>query len=414
MMRLSAASVFNLSQIEILPVDAAQLRVATQTDPVLSKVLLYTQKGWPEAVDADLKPYFNRRSELTIEVGCLMWGMRVIVPESCRKAVLAELHTSHPGIVKMKSLACVHVWWPGIDKHVEQLVRDCESCRSVRNNPSTTLLHPWSWPDGPWKRVHVDFAGPFLGSMFMVVVDAYSKWLEVVPMTTTKAPKTLKVLREIFARYGLPEQLVSDNGPQFTSTEFEMCMKANGIKHLKTAPYYPASNGEAERFIQTFKHSLKASQKDGGSLSVKLSRFLLVYRNMASSTTGVIPAELFLRRPLQTRLDLLKPSLWSRVLSKQADQKRCHDAHSKFHEFEVRQNVLVRNLRDGPKWIPGTVLEQTGPVSSECKYQIRSGGDVQTSYWSTIVPHLMQLLQMWRLLSQSWNCCHKFHRVLLL
>ena len=116
-MRLSAASVFSLSQIEILPVDAAQLKVATQTDPVLSKVLLYTQKGWPEAVDNDLKPYFNR-SELTVEVGCVMWGMRVIVPELCRKAVLAELHTSHPGTVKMKSLAHVHVWWPGIDKHV--------------------------------------------------------------------------------------------------------------------------------------------------------------------------------------------------------------------------------------------------------------------------------------------------------
>lgn len=117
-----------MNQIEILPVDAAQLRVATQTDPVLSKILLYTQKGWPEAVDADLKPYFNR-SEMTIEVGCLMRGMRVIVPESCKTAVLAELHTSHPGIVKMKLLACVHVWWPGIDKHVEQLVRDCESCQ---------------------------------------------------------------------------------------------------------------------------------------------------------------------------------------------------------------------------------------------------------------------------------------------
>lgn len=82
------------------------------------------------------------------------------------------------------------------------------------------ITSPLSWPDGPWKRIHVDYAGPFQGSMFIVIVDAHSKWLEVVPMSTTTTEKTLGVLRSMFARYGLPEQLVSDNGPQFTSTEF--------------------------------------------------------------------------------------------------------------------------------------------------------------------------------------------------
>ena len=106
----------------------------------------------------------------------------------------------------------------------------------------------------------MDFAGPFQGSMFMVIVDAHSKWLEVVPMSTTTTEKTLDVLRSMFARYGLPEQLVSDNRPQFISSEFERFMKVNGIKHIRTSPYHPASNGEAERFVQTFKHSLKASK----------------------------------------------------------------------------------------------------------------------------------------------------------
>jgi len=87
--------------------------------------------------------------------------------------VLCELHTSHPSIVKMKSLAHVYIWRPGIDKYIEQLVRECETCQSVRNNSSSTLLHPWSWPDAPWKRIHVDFAGPFQGSMLMIIVDAH-------------------------------------------------------------------------------------------------------------------------------------------------------------------------------------------------------------------------------------------------
>jgi hypothetical protein len=210
---VSAVSVFNLTQLEFLPVSTDRLKQATQTDPLLSLVLSYVQNGWPHVVDNEVKPYEHRRNELTTEA-------RVVVPEACRKDILKELHVSHPGMVKMKSLARIHIWWPGIDKDIERMVRECESCQSVRNNPSATLLHPWSWPDGPWKRIHVDYAGPFQGSMFMVIVDAHSKWLEVVPMSTTTTEKTLEVLRSMFARYGLPEQLVSDNGPQFTSTEF--------------------------------------------------------------------------------------------------------------------------------------------------------------------------------------------------
>ena len=122
-------------------------------------------------------------------------------------------------------------------------------------------------------------------------------------------------------------QLESDNGPQFSSSEFELCMRENGIKHIKSSPYHPASNGEAERFVQTFKHALKAAKNDPGSLNQKLARFMLAYRN---ATTGVSPAELFLKRALRTRLDLLRPSLRSRVESKQADQKQLHDTHSRF------------------------------------------------------------------------------------
>jgi len=140
-------------------------------------------------------------------------------------------------------------------------------------------------------------------------------------------------------------------------------MKQNGIKHIRTAPYHPASNGEAERFVQTFKQSLRASKSDEGTSNEKLSRFLLRYRNTPHSTTGVTPAELFMKRPLRTRLDLLKPCLRSKVLSRQADQKRQHDAHSRNCEFDVGETVLARNLRDGPKWLTGTIVERTGPVS---------------------------------------------------
>ena len=170
------AYVFNHSQIAMLPVDAAKLRKATRVDPVLSKVLVHTKEGWPKQSterNPDLQPYFQRRHEITIEAGCLLWGMRVIVPRAYQQAVLAELHTSHPGIVRMKSLARTHTWWPSIDKHIEQMVHNCASCQSIRNAPPKAEMHPWAWPDSPWRRIHVDFAGPFNFSVHI----SWSLWM---------------------------------------------------------------------------------------------------------------------------------------------------------------------------------------------------------------------------------------------
>ena len=120
----TVATLFNMSQIDVLPLGAQLLKQATQSDPVLSRVFLFTQKGWPQEMEPELRPYYHRRNELTVEQGCLLCGMKVVVPPSCQRKVLEELHTSHPGIVRMKSLARVHVWWPSIDQHIEKMVQN--------------------------------------------------------------------------------------------------------------------------------------------------------------------------------------------------------------------------------------------------------------------------------------------------
>ena len=138
---------------------------------------------------------------------------------------------------------------------MENLAKTCPACQSVKNALTKAPLHPWARPMAPWQRMHVDFAGPFAGKMFLVMVDTHSKWPEVHIMSTTTATKTIAVLRDIFARYGLPQQLVSDNGPQFIAEEFSRLLRLNGVKHIKCAPYHPASNGAAERMVQTMKQS---------------------------------------------------------------------------------------------------------------------------------------------------------------
>ena len=186
-----SASLFNVQQIGTLPVTPQQLRAETVKDPLLSKVLRYTKDGWPHKISEDLHPFYRRRLELTIECGCLMWGIKVIVPYKLQGRVLEELHTGHIGIVKMKSLARTHVWWPSVDKQIEEIVQKCEPCQSLRNRPAPSTLHPWTWPSRPWQRLHVDFAGPFMDRSYLIVVDAHSKWPEVIPMMTTTADKTI-------------------------------------------------------------------------------------------------------------------------------------------------------------------------------------------------------------------------------
>ena len=300
---------------------------------------------------------------MTVEGGCLLWGMRVVVPKKLQSAVMDELHRDHPGITRMKAVARSHAWWPSIDQDVEELAKSCLPCQEVKQAPAVAPLHPWIWPTKPWSRVHVDFAGPFMGTTFFLAVDAHSKWPEVYEMSSATSAQTITVLRHLFAKYGIPQQLVSDNGPQFTSDDFTEFLRANGVKHIRSAPYHPASNGAVERFVRTFKAAMKAGRQQKLSIHHRVENFLLTYRTTPHATTNQTPSSLFLGRELRTRLDLLKPSIERQVVEKQATQKEKHDQHAKEREFHVGQRVMVRNLRPGPAWVPGIIVKRLGPVS---------------------------------------------------
>lgn len=353
-------------RLQSLPVSSSDIARETARDPVLCQVKEFTSAGWPASVsDEKLKPFFDRRNELTIHQGCIMLGMRVVVPGKLQSLLLDELHEGHPGIVRSKELARSYVWWPGIEADLERSVKNCASCQEQRSAPAKAPLHPWSWPTTPWQRVHIDFAGPFLQSMFLVVVDAHSKWPEVFTMRSTTTESTINTLRELFSRFGNPETIVSDNGPQFTSREFKRFTQEIGSRHVLTAPYHPSSNGLAERFVQTLKNALRKN-KESAPLHVKLQTFLQSYRNTAHATTNESPANLFLGRRLRSRLDVVKPSVGERVARKQFMQTASRRGHDR--DFAVGDHVLIRNYCGKPKWVPGVILAQHGPVS----YQVRA------------------------------------------
>ncbi|XP_040359150.2 uncharacterized protein K02A2.6-like [Ixodes scapularis] len=317
-----------------------------------------------------MKPFFDRRLELTVHQGCLMYGMRVVVPPKLRNLLLEEIHLGHPGIVRSKELARSYIWWPSIDNDLEEQVKACQECYQQRNEPVPAPLHPWAWPTSPWQRVHLDFAGPVKGKMFLVAVDAHSKWPEVYVMEKTTSQHTIQRLQDLFCRFGVPEAIVTDNGPQFVSTEFKSFIKNLGGRHILSAAYHPSTNGLAERFVQTLKSALRKGRPQD-SLELTVQTFLLTYRNTPHTTTKETPASLFLGRRLRTRLDAIKPSVGGRVGHQQFVQTSQRKARTRI--FSVNDNVLVRNYRGSQKWVPGTILKQSGPVSFQVRVMTARG-----------------------------------------
>ena len=157
-------------------------------------------------------------------------------------------------------------------------------------------------------------------------------------------------------------------------------MARNGVKHIRSSPYHPSTNGLAERFVRTLKKSSNFADPH-----VKLMNFLLSYRSTPHSTTNTTPSELFLHRSLRTRLDLLRPDLGVAVSQKQASQKKNHDLHSHSRDFFVGERVLVRNMLSGPWWLVGTVVERRGPLS----YLVQVANGV---VWKRHVDHLRRTI----------------------
>ena len=248
---------------------------------------------------------------------------------------------------------------------MQEKVRKCEKCQLNQKTPALAALHPWEWPRRPWARIHIDHAGPFQGKLFLVVVDAHSKWLDVVTVPSTTSQATVKAFKPMFACHGLPELIVSDNGTAFTSLEFQEFLKRNGVRHITSAPYHPATNGLAERAVQSFKEGLKKSAD--GDIETRLARFLFHYQTTPHTTTGITPAELLMGRKLRSHLDLLQPDLSSRVLVRQTAQKTEHDKYSKERSLEMEDQVYVRGFGNGPRWIPGTIVKVHGSRSFEIK-----------------------------------------------
>lgn len=326
------------------PVTSKTIAKWTLENTITKQVLEWVLHGWPQKnVGQKYEPYFRRRDSISCLENCLLWGHRVIIPEQGHDKMLKLLHSVHQGISSMKAKARSVIWWPNMDQEIEQMVNSCCRCQMfAKDSPKSK---PLEWKSGlPWERIHIDYAGPFQGKYFLVIVDSYTKWLEVKVVPNTESKTSIKVLRKIFATFGLPLELVSDNATSFTSYEFREFLRLNGIKQILIPPYHPASNGQAERYVQTVKNCLRKLDKNDITLS--LSRFLLENHSTPHAVTGKTPAELMFGRSLRTALHLVVPEK-----SKMSQP---------LHKYRLDESVFVKNFGKGKKWMIGKIIKLLG------------------------------------------------------
>lgn len=306
--------------------------------------LLETLRKLQEEDDAD--------TEFTIDNDIVFRGQRIVIPSTLQEAVLQELHRTHIGISKMKQLARRYVYWKNIDKDIERLVRACPACVNIKNSPNKVPLHPWEEPDNNWQRIHIDYAGPFQGHHFLVIIDAKSKWAEIQPCSAAPTSvSTIEILQDIFARNGFPDIIVSDNATIFTSEEFKTFCKEAGIFQKFTAPGHPATDGLAERNIQTLKRRLEAMKDEPLSMHQKVREILFRYRTPLKN--GKTPAGQYLHREIRIHLDVLKPIKF----------KMSNVPVIKARQLNVGERVQARYYTSNKEqWKLGTIIKKFGQL----------------------------------------------------
>ena len=278
------------------------LRAATQGDSILQAAIVYTLTGWPKYekdVPDSLRQLYAHRAMLSVTDGLLVFGNRIVIPVAKRPEILSRIHDGHQGITKSLERARLGVWWPGLTADVKRITSACEHCQTARPTQRKEPLLPTPLPQGPWQRVGIDLC-QFKGKDFLVMADYYSRWIEVLRLYTTTAKAVINRMKDVFAQFGAPKEVVSDNGPQFISEEFRDLAARFRFNHVTSSPYLPNANGEAERAVQTAKRIL--SQRDHWL-------GLMIYRDTPIAATGHSPSQLMLGRHIRTTLPVLPSTL---------------------------------------------------------------------------------------------------------
>lgn len=356
---------YDIDMLHTIPITDQKLdELKRTTDSDLSDLTQTVLQGWPtEKSEArpGARPFWNYRDEITYHHGVLFKGSRVIIPTSMRSHVLKLIHSMHLGVEKCKKLARDTILWPGLGSQIEDMVNNCDTCSQYkRSNPREPLmLHPT--PHRPWETVGLDLC-ELKKHHYLIIVDYYSNFIEVDELHTTTSEQVVAVCKSQFARHGIPNTVISDNGPQFASQTFHEFSLTYQFQHHTSSPYHPQSNGKAEKAVQVVKGLLNKTQSDTQDFHLALLNF----RNTPMNDELGSPAQRLMGRRTRT----LIPTTQKRQLESSQNLKSNVNAKS-----TIMTNTPTRCLHYSKDSLSPTRVATDGnqpPSQTHCRHQDRT------------------------------------------
>ena len=349
-----------VTNLSVTKEKADQIRKMTEQDPVLQALKETIQKGWPEYRSQLVGEYYSFRDELAVVDGIIFRGERLVIPKIMRKTMMADIHVGHIGAEGCLRRAREMLYWPNMNNDMKDYIQRCETCNEYAEAQAKETMIPHETTQRPWEKIGTD-PFKFDSKDYLITVDYFSNMWEIDRLYSTNAKTVIRKLKAHCARYGIPDEIVSDGGPQYMSSEFAEFCKDWGIKHTVSSPYHSQSNGKAESAVKAAKKMLRKAQKEGQDPYLAM----LNIRNTPQQGIGLSPVQRLMGRrtktTLPTSVKLLQSEHDKNVVEKlkRNTQRQEHYYNKGAHDLrELNEGDCVRiKPRPGekPSWQKGIV-----------------------------------------------------------
>uniref|UniRef100_A0A1Y1NHV7 RNA-directed DNA polymerase n=3 Tax=Photinus pyralis TaxID=7054 RepID=A0A1Y1NHV7_PHOPY len=335
----------------------------TRNDSILAHLANYFQNGWPNCkskVHDSAKFWYNFKQDISVQDSIVYKDNKLVVPLALKPEILAKLHESHLGMTKTKGRAKNLFYWRNMNSDIEEYITNCKTCQKFSKNNVKEPMLLKSQPDLPFQIVACDILN-YGNKDYLVLIDTFSKWIELVRLSSKTADSIIKVLKSIFSTHGIPSKLYADNMP-FNSRQFRQFSQDWSFELTFSSPYYHQSNGLAERGVGICRAMLNKCDDIQGDIF----NIMLEYRNTPVLGTPYSPAQLLFSRLCRTKLPITNESLAPKVVSQFRDEllknsltkKAYYDrtARTQTHNFVPGQKVLYKENDKSKTWCRGEIV----------------------------------------------------------
>ena len=322
-----------------------EIQKATLEDPELKKVKQCLQNNKLHQLPRSFRLISHELCITDQEI--LLRGDRIVLPNKLRQQAINLAHEDHAGMVRCKQCLRSKLWWPEMDKQLEEKIRCCHPCQLVGHSPRPEPVKPTSLPKEPWSKLTIDVCGPFpTGEQVVVLTDYYSRWPEIKILQSVTSRNILNWLLSVFATHGFPAEIKSDNASYFVSAEFKDTLASWGIKHTTVTEYWPQANGQVERFNQVLEKHILTAQAKRKDWKLTIPIMLLNYRNTPHRMTGQTPSSLLMNREIRTKL----PSIPRQSNDDTDVRMKDKEEKEKGKKYtDLKRKAKTRNLQMGDK-----------------------------------------------------------------